>query len=363
MARIRTIKPELPQSETIGALSRDARLLFIQLFTIADDAGRARAASRLLASLLYPYDEDAAGLIDGWLGELEDRRCIRRYEVDGSQYLEVTKWLEHQKIDRPSASRLPEYRERSEPSREDSRGSDADLVPSTCTLDHGPHTAAAAVAAPDARDRFEEFWKEYPARDGDNPKLPAKLKFESLVKTGVDPDLIVAGAKRYAAKAAEKQQVGTQYIAHALKWLSEQRWADVAAVAFLASERSADPQPKDWLGGVRRWLANESQWPRWAGPVPGSPACRCPPEILLAEGVDPESGNRIDRMVFIEAGTPEAAAHQMHRQERKMRPARMWLVTAGNVEKSGFYADRRVPPGYDEATGEKLAPSDAEDAA
>ena len=43
MPRIRTIKPEFPQSETIGRLSRDARLLFLQLFTLVDDAGRARA--------------------------------------------------------------------------------------------------------------------------------------------------------------------------------------------------------------------------------------------------------------------------------------------------------------------------------
>ena len=44
MPRIRTIKPEFPQSETVGRLTREARLLFLQLFTLVDDAGRARAA-------------------------------------------------------------------------------------------------------------------------------------------------------------------------------------------------------------------------------------------------------------------------------------------------------------------------------
>jgi hypothetical protein len=242
MPRIRTIKPELPQSESIGRLSRDARLLFIQLFTVVDDAGRARAASRLLASLLYPYDDDAPSLIDHWMTELERHRQIRRYEVNGSQYLEIVKWLEHQKIDRPSASRLPEYRERSEPSREDSRDFDADLGPSTCTLDQGPHTAAGADAPPDVRDYFEEFWKEYPQRDGDNPKQPAKMRFDQLVKTGVDPLLIIAGARQYAAKAREKGHERTQYIAHALKWLSEKRWSDIAAVSYLVSERAAAPE-------------------------------------------------------------------------------------------------------------------------
>ena len=111
MGRIRSIKPEFPQSESIGNLSRDARLLFIQIWTVVDDLGRPRAASRMLASLLYPYDSDAGELMEGWLQELEAENLIQRYEVDGSQYLEVVKWLKHQKIDHPSKSRLPDPRE------------------------------------------------------------------------------------------------------------------------------------------------------------------------------------------------------------------------------------------------------------
>lgn len=141
MARIRTIKPEFPQSERIGKLSRDGRLLFILLFTLVDDAGRARAASRMLASLLYPYDDDASVKMDGWLGELERGGHIRRYQVDGSQYLEIAKWLEHQKIDRPSESKLPAYSDDLASPREESRILDADLV--SRTLDLVPSISAA----------------------------------------------------------------------------------------------------------------------------------------------------------------------------------------------------------------------------
>jgi hypothetical protein len=309
MPRIRTIKPELPQSETIGRMSRDARLLFIQLFTVSDDAGRARAASRLLASLLYPYDEDAPGLIDGWLGELEGHKAIRRYEVDGSQYLEIVKWLEHQKIDRPSPSRLPEYREVSSPSRETSRAIDADLGPSTCTLDQGPHTTAGAEAQPDERDWFDEFWKEYPKRDGDNPKLPAKMKFDSLVKTGIDPEIIIAGVKRYSVKATEQQHVGTKYVAHALKWLSEQRWADIAAVAFIASSRIAPPGE------------------------------------------------------FIVEGTMEWACWERHLRETTGRGSPVTDSNHNNGFRRGWYRTTKVPSGYDEATGERITPTESEDAA
>ncbi|WLA75065.1 hypothetical protein QIH77_07660 [Bradyrhizobium diazoefficiens] len=147
MARIRTIKPEFPQSETIGKLSRDARLLFIQLWTLADDEGRARAASRMLASLLYPYDDDAPSLIDGWLAELERHGCITRYEVEGSTYLQVDNWLKHQKIDRPTPSRLPIVSEGTRLLASPREASSTDLGPRT--LDHGPRTVdhAAPVGA------------------------------------------------------------------------------------------------------------------------------------------------------------------------------------------------------------------------
>lgn len=120
MARIRTIKPEFPQSESMGRVSRDARLLFVMLWPICDDHGRTRAASRMLASLLFPYDDDAPSLIDGWLAELEREDCIRRYEANGSTFLVVRNWLNHQKIDKPSKPQFPEPPEQFARIREDS---------------------------------------------------------------------------------------------------------------------------------------------------------------------------------------------------------------------------------------------------
>jgi len=109
MARIRSIKPEFPQSESMGRISRDARLLFIQMWTIADDSGRLRGNSRMLASLLFPYDEDARGLISTWMEELENEKCIVCYKgPDGGSYVAISNWQNHQKIDKPSKSKLPE---------------------------------------------------------------------------------------------------------------------------------------------------------------------------------------------------------------------------------------------------------------
>ena len=94
-------------------MSRDARLLFILLWTIADDSGRLRGNSRLLASLLYPYDADAGNLLQGWLSELEGQGCLACYEIGGHSYIQIKNWADHQKIDKPSASKLPPFVESS----------------------------------------------------------------------------------------------------------------------------------------------------------------------------------------------------------------------------------------------------------
>lgn len=107
MARIRTIKPEIPHSESLGKLSRDARLTFILMWTIADDSGRLRGNSRMLASLLFPYDDDAIKKMDGWLADLAKQDCIIRYCIDGQSYIQICNWLIHQRIDKPTPSKIP----------------------------------------------------------------------------------------------------------------------------------------------------------------------------------------------------------------------------------------------------------------
>lgn len=131
MARIRTLKPEFPQSESMGRISRESRLLFVLIWTICDDEGKARGNSRILASLLFPYDEDAGSLIDGWIEELEEEGCISRFLIDGSTYLHCCNWLKHQKIDKPSKTRFPEFVESSRilSNPREVSSSDLDLVP------------------------------------------------------------------------------------------------------------------------------------------------------------------------------------------------------------------------------------------
>lgn len=238
MSRIRTIKPEFSQSESIGRLSRDARLLFIELWTVADDEGRCRAASRMLASTLFPYDGDAQHLIDGWLKELEAEQCIRLYEVDGSHYLAITNWHKHQKIDRPSTSRLPPPSEHStprEPSRqfvETSRVLDADLdldldLDQDRGKDQGPgkdrsRAVARSLPADWPSDYFEQFWAAWPNRVD---KKQARRKLTAIARQGaVRWADLMSGVQHYIdTKPPDRNWMGP------VVFLNGERWTDEPA--------------------------------------------------------------------------------------------------------------------------------------
>lgn len=211
MARIRTIKPETPQSESLGRVSREARLCFILLFTQADDAGRLRGNSRMLASLLFPYDDDAKDLIDGWLNELQQARCIRRYEVGGDHFIDIPKWLEHQKIDHPSTSKIPEF---AVSSRTISKPRETSLR----IKDQGREGIKDQGCA-SATDEFESWYSKYPRKVG---RALACKAFKTASKK-TDLDTLKAGLDRYCAEVAGKDQ---GFIAHPATWLNGERWLD-----------------------------------------------------------------------------------------------------------------------------------------
>lgn len=185
MARIRTIKPETPQSASMGRLRRESRLCFILLWTLADDAGRLRGDSRMLASLLYPYDDDAKDHIEGWLADLVKEKCIQRYEVDGDHYIEIRNWLTHQKIDKPSKSKIPPPPEPSRTLANPRECSSGDQGPRTKegTKDQGPVPVAREQPAI-GRD-FEAFIEAtYPQTSHGRNAIVAVHRAQGLIGSG-----------------------------------------------------------------------------------------------------------------------------------------------------------------------------------
>ena len=107
MARIRTIKPEFFTSLTIAGLPIEARLTFIGLWTHVDDEGRCVDDARLIKAAVWPLDDRISTDVENDLRTLSESSLILRYKVGGRSYLTVRGWVEHQRINRPTKSKLP----------------------------------------------------------------------------------------------------------------------------------------------------------------------------------------------------------------------------------------------------------------
>jgi len=278
MARIRTIKPEFWASEQVMDCKPITRLLFIGLWNFVDDFGRAPVAPRTIKAQVMPGDSCSGSDIQDMLNELSAVGLIRFYTADEKMFFEITGWSKHQKIDNPSKYKVcpAPSDDQSQivaiPSEEsqqiglEGRGKEEEKKKNTC-----------AVVKPTRTDeKFEEFWKSLPKRDGANPKEPARKLFEAAVKSGEDPEAIIAGARQCAL--AESKNAGTPYIPQAVKWLRDKRWRDYGQQI---AEQGA---PFDWEAVVKL-KATIGVWSKHAGPEPGAVGCRAPAEILQKYGL------------------------------------------------------------------------------
>jgi hypothetical protein len=94
-------------------------------------------------------------------------------------------------------------------------------------------------------DLFEAFWREYPKREGPNPKAPAKKKFLALIASGEDADRIIEGARRCREDHSARNEIRTRYVAQAVTWLNQRRWEDYLAIAPTGSADAGPPVPPD----------------------------------------------------------------------------------------------------------------------
>lgn len=90
-------------------------------------------------------------------------------------------------------------------------------IPLLPPSDPGPTQQRASDAQ--LADAFDRFWTAYPRKTA---KGAARKAWPRAVKAAGDPELIIAGATRYAADPNRDQR----YTAHASTWLNAERWGD-----------------------------------------------------------------------------------------------------------------------------------------
>jgi len=114
----RMITSELWFNEKVSSLPDAGRLLFIGIFSNADNDGRLKSTPKYLKGHIFPYDEDKTlEQIAEWRDMCAEVGLIRLYRKDGQEYLDLPGWDEHQSIrkDRYKSSELPSFNESNEP--------------------------------------------------------------------------------------------------------------------------------------------------------------------------------------------------------------------------------------------------------
>jgi hypothetical protein len=144
MARIRTIKPEFWQDEKLAPLSPIARLVFLGLISMADDAGRVVDNVKSIDGFVFPHTNDTSREALDTLARLSR---IQRYQAQsGQRLIQILNWTRHQKVDKPSKHLLPpppdpnsDVTTSSSPAEESSRDA-LDPVEGSPRSDLGPRT-------------------------------------------------------------------------------------------------------------------------------------------------------------------------------------------------------------------------------
>lgn len=105
MPRIRTVKPEFWQDEKLAILDPLARLVFLGLISMADDAGRLVDNVKSIDGFIFPETEDTAKEALGTLAR--SSRICRYISASGQRLIQIRNWERHQKVDHPNKYVLP----------------------------------------------------------------------------------------------------------------------------------------------------------------------------------------------------------------------------------------------------------------
>lgn len=261
MARIRTIKPEFWRSPDIMQLDHFQRLLYIGLWNLADDEGRGEYNAAAIAADLFlsEYSLNPHGAltqVETAFTEYSNSGMVRLYRVKNRQYFEIINWRDHQRINRPSASKFPAYDQREQeihaPLTEGSLNAHGALTvgkeQGTGNREQGVKDLSDSDESNDTpkpkriqyTPEFEDWWRRFPKRTGS--KKNAFTQFKSALNR-IPLEELNAATDRLAAfvRAGHKE---VQFVKDGERWLKEDRWEEELIVP-----QAPQPQSKNTLAG------------------------------------------------------------------------------------------------------------------
>ena len=102
------ISPSIWESDSFSDLSDLAKIVFISLFSHADDEGRGKAKASYIRSITFPNDENRRDAdIKKALSEIALHMSVQFYKIGGIEYYVMTNWNDYQTINKPTKSKYP----------------------------------------------------------------------------------------------------------------------------------------------------------------------------------------------------------------------------------------------------------------
>jgi len=229
MARIRSIKPEFWTSEQVVECSPTARLLFVGLWTFADDGGVIPDSWKRIKMQVFPGDEFGKTDIERMVSELLSVGLLRRFYEEDQAFLLIKGW-HHQKIERPSY-KYPQPKEETkfdDHSTNIRRPFDERLPPERIGEDRrGEEGIGSILSASEAEagrreypQEFESFWSIYP-KQRRTKKQEAFRRWKHALKRA-DAGLLIRRAIDYA----NSEQGRSEYAVMPSVWLNGAMWED-----------------------------------------------------------------------------------------------------------------------------------------
>lgn len=288
MARIRSVHPSLFTDEAWVSCSPLARILYIGLWTDADDQGVFEWKPLQIKMRLLPGDgADATALLD----ELAGVDLVQPYEIDGKRLGAIRDFRKFQRPQKPNAihpitEKVREYVGLSatgtEPGEEQSRTS---TVNPPQMEDEGGEDKT--LLSPRGGRRKPEV----PIPDGcPNAQIVEDMQAEAR-SMGANIDLSFE-AKQFRDWWKAKDGRNRDWDARWRTWARRAiKDAPKTAAASMAGRTAAPNDDARWRSRVREFKANR-YWPTDdAGPRPGAAGCRVPTHILAEFGITVAAAN------------------------------------------------------------------------
>lgn len=220
MAQRRMISKSISTSTKLAKVSTFACLLFTWIIPHCDDFGRIDGTAKIVRGIVVPLRDETVEDVEQAIKDLIRVGLINRYMVDDQQYIEISKWDEHQTLrsDRPLLALHP--------------GNPEGYQGDTSGKQRGKisHSKLSEVKLSEEKiylARFEEFWSVYP-----NKKAKKKAQ-DKWMKLKPDQDMFNKILIAVTTQAHSDQWVKDEgrFIPHPTTWLNGERWNDVLKVS------------------------------------------------------------------------------------------------------------------------------------